>query len=66
LKDRLGLLQGRCAACRFKNLCGGSLRARAEISTGEPWAPDPGCYLSDEEIASGGCEQPATEVAAAV
>jgi len=66
LKDRLGLLQGRCAACRFKNLCGGSLRARAEISTGEPWAPDPGCYLSDEEIASGGCEQPAAEVAAAV
>ncbi len=51
LKDRLPLLQGRCATCRFKPVCGGSLRARAEISTGEPWAADPGCYLTDEEIA---------------
>ena len=22
----------------------------AEISTGDPWASDPGCYLTDEEI----------------
>ena len=51
LKDRLGLLEGRCASCRFKNVCGGSLRARAEISTGNPWAADPGCYLTDDEIA---------------
>jgi radical SAM protein with 4Fe4S-binding SPASM domain len=50
LKDRLPLLKGRCAACRFKEFCAGSLRARAEISTGDPWASDPGCYLSDEEI----------------
>jgi radical SAM protein with 4Fe4S-binding SPASM domain len=51
LKDRLPLLGGRCGTCRFKTICGGSLRARAEISTGDPWAADPGCYLSDEEIA---------------
>ena len=51
LKNRLPLLQGRCADCRFKNACGGSLRARAEISAGEPWATDPACYLTDEEIA---------------
>jgi radical SAM protein with 4Fe4S-binding SPASM domain len=51
LKDRLPLLEGRCATCRFKEVCGGSLRARAEVSTGDPWAPDPGCYLSDDEIA---------------
>lgn len=50
LKDRLPLLQGRCGTCRFKNICGGSLRARAEISTGNPWASDPGCYLTDAEI----------------
>jgi radical SAM protein with 4Fe4S-binding SPASM domain len=50
LKDRIGLLQGRCGACRFKEVCCGGLRARAEISTGEPWASDPGCYLTDEEI----------------
>lgn len=51
LKERLPLLKGRCGTCRFKNVCGGSLRARAEISTGDPWAADPGCYLSDDEIA---------------
>ena len=50
LKDRLGLLKGRCATCRFKNVCGGALRARAEVMTGDPWAPDPACYLTDEEI----------------
>lgn len=51
LKDRLEKLEGRCAGCRFKKICGGSLRARAEIVTGRPWAADPGCYLTDEEIA---------------
>jgi radical SAM protein with 4Fe4S-binding SPASM domain len=50
LKDRLGLLKGRCGACRFKTMCGGGLRARAEITSGDPWASDPGCYLTDEEI----------------
>ena len=50
LKDRLSHLTGRCAACRFREFCAGSLRARAEISTGHPWASDPGCYLSDDEI----------------
>ena len=28
----------------------GSLRARAEVATGDTWAPDPACYLTDEEI----------------
>ncbi len=50
LKDRLPLLTGRCGTCKFKEICGGSSRARAEISTGEPWAPDPACYITDEEI----------------
>lgn len=51
LKDRLPRLKGRCADCRFKAICGGGLRARAEAMTGDPWAPDPGCYLTDEQIA---------------
>src|ERR1035437_2730346 len=50
LKERLDKLEGRCGTCRFKAICGGALRARAEISTGNPWAADPGCYLTDEEI----------------
>jgi radical SAM protein with 4Fe4S-binding SPASM domain len=51
LKDRLPLLKGRCATCRFKEFCAGGLRARAEITSGDPWESDPGCYLTDEEIA---------------
>ena len=50
LKDRLPLLKGRCRSCRFRTLCGGSSRVRAEIVTGDPWAPDPACYLIRDEI----------------
>lgn len=52
LKDRLHHLTGRCTTCRFKTMCAGSLRARAENLTGDPWHPDPACYLTDEEIAA--------------
>jgi Fe-coproporphyrin III synthase len=64
LKDRLPLLKGRCANCRFKNACGGGLRARAESMTGDPWASDPYCYLTDEEIAGEPVETPDNENAA--
>ena len=50
LRDRLPLLKGRCAVCRWKGLCGGSFRVRAWQATGDPWAADPACYLSEEEI----------------
>jgi radical SAM protein with 4Fe4S-binding SPASM domain len=50
LRNRLPLLKGRCGACRFKEICGGSFRVRAAQVHGDPWAPDPGCYLTDEEI----------------
>ena len=36
--------------CRYFDACGGSLRVRADLTCGDPWAPDPGCYLTDEEI----------------
>lgn len=52
LKDRLSLLKGRCSSCRFRYICCGGLRARAELSTGDPWASDPACYLTDNEISS--------------
>ncbi len=51
LKDKRPLLTGRCATCRWLDVCGGNFRARAEAATGEIWAPDPACYLTDEEIA---------------
>ena len=50
LKDRKGLLKGRCAKCRFLSSCNGNFRTRAEARTGDFWASDPSCYLTDEEI----------------
>ena len=50
LKDRLPLLKGRCGACQFQKMCGGSLRVRAWQAHGDPWAEDPACYLTDDEI----------------
>ncbi|MBI3322009.1 MAG: radical SAM protein [Candidatus Omnitrophica bacterium] len=51
LRNRLPLLKGRCGSCRWKPLCGGSFRVRALQATGDPWAPDPACYLTNGEIA---------------
>ncbi|CAA7601751.1 Coenzyme PQQ synthesis protein E [Acididesulfobacillus acetoxydans] len=50
LKERKPLLQGRCANCRFLDICNGNFRTRAEAVTGDFWASDPACYLTDEEI----------------
>jgi radical SAM protein with 4Fe4S-binding SPASM domain len=50
LKDRKPLLKGRCPKCKFLNLCNGNFRTRAEAVTGDFWAEDPACYLTDEEI----------------
>jgi len=50
LKDRKGLLKGRCARCRYLELCNGNLRVRAETVSGDVWAEDPACYLTDYEI----------------
>ena len=50
LKDKKPYVKGRCATCRFLNICGGNFRARAEAFYGDVWAQDPACYLTDEEI----------------
>ncbi|MDY0274362.1 MAG: 12,18-didecarboxysiroheme deacetylase [Desulfomicrobium sp.] len=50
LKDKRPHVQGRCATCRFLNICGGNFRARAEAYYDDFWAHDPACYLTDEEI----------------
>ena len=51
LRSRAGRLEGKCAGCRFLDVCGGGFRVRAVQVHGNLWAPDPACYLSDEEIA---------------
>ena len=50
LKQRPRPLGGRCAECAGRTICGGNSRTRAWQLTGDFWAEDPGCYLSDEEI----------------
>lgn len=43
-------LSGRCGACAYLDICNGSSRVRADQITGDVWAEDPACYLSDDEI----------------
>lgn len=52
MKNKKAHVQGRCARCRFLNICGGNFRARAEAYYGDEWAADPACYLTDEEISA--------------
>ncbi|MGE5241498.1 MAG: heme d1 biosynthesis radical SAM protein NirJ, partial [Bacteroidota bacterium] len=43
-------IKGRCGACRYFDVCGGNTRVRAHQLTGDPWAEDPACYLTDDEL----------------
>jgi len=49
LKNRLDNLKGKCTKCKFLMMCGGSLRVRADLVYSDPCAPDPACYLTDDE-----------------
>ncbi len=53
LRHRRELITGRCASCKFLDICGGGLRARAEAATGDIWASEPACCLTDEEASTG-------------
>ena len=50
LKQRPRAVKGRCGACPYLDVCGGNTRVRAQQLTGDPWAEDPACYLTDEEL----------------
>ncbi len=50
LKQRPRPVKGRCASCAQLDICNGNSRVRAWHTTGDFWAEDPGCYLSDGEI----------------
>jgi len=50
LKDKNRYVTGRCARCRWLDICGGNFRARAEAVSGDMWGEDPACYLTDKEI----------------
>ncbi len=51
LKEKKKHVKGKCAKCRWLDICAGNFRVRAEAVTGDVFAPDPACYLTDEEIA---------------
>jgi heme d1 biosynthesis radical SAM protein NirJ len=53
LKQRPRTIGGRCGACGYFDICGGNTRVRALQVSGDPWAEDPACYLTDEEIGVG-------------
>ncbi len=50
IKRKKDYVTGRCAKCKWLDVCAGNFRVRAEAMTGDLWAPDPACYLTDEEI----------------
>ena len=50
LKEKKKHVKGRCATCRWLDVCAGNFRVRAEAVTGDIWAAEPACYLTDEEI----------------
>jgi heme d1 biosynthesis radical SAM protein NirJ len=50
LKQRPRPVKGRCGACPCLDVCGGNTRVRAQQLTGDPWAEDPACYLTDAEL----------------
>ena len=50
LRAREESLGGRCGACAFRAMCRGSHRERALATTGDAWAPDPACVMTDEEV----------------
>ena len=50
LKAQPRKVGGRCGQCAHFDICGGNTRVRAMQLTGDPWAEDPACYLTDEEI----------------
>ena len=49
LRQRPRKIKGRCGSCRWMKACGGANRERAWRMTGDFWASDPACYLTDVE-----------------
>lgn len=50
LRNREAHLDGRCGECVYQSICRGGSRLRAMTVHDDIDAPDPQCYLTDEEI----------------
>jgi len=49
LKEKAKHVKGRCSLCKWLSICSGNFRVRAEAVTGDVWAPDPACFLTEDE-----------------
>jgi 12,18-didecarboxysiroheme deacetylase len=52
LKQKKEFVKGRCSKCQWLDICAGNFRVRAEAVSGDIWAEDPACYLTEEEISA--------------
>lgn len=52
LRSRKERLEGKCSGCKFLDVCGGGFRVRAVQVHNNFWAPDPACYLTEDEIST--------------
>ena len=50
LKQQPRIICCRCGSFAHFAICNGNTRVRALQITNDPWAEDPACYLTDEEI----------------
>jgi radical SAM protein with 4Fe4S-binding SPASM domain len=48
-RSRQARMRGKCAGCKWFDICGGGFRTRAAFANGDLWGSDPACYLSEEE-----------------
>ena len=49
LRNREDHLTGKCANCRYQDVCRGGSRLRAIAADGDVFGPDPQCYLTPRE-----------------
>ncbi len=50
LKNKKEYVKGKCQTCKWLDICNGNFRVRSEAKEDDLWAPDPACYLTEEEI----------------
>ncbi|MBT3311734.1 MAG: radical SAM protein [Desulfobacterales bacterium] len=50
LKHKADYIKGRCRLCDYRKLCTGAMRVRGFRTYNDPWAPDPQCFITDDEI----------------
>ena len=56
LRNRDDQLTGKCADCRYRSICRGGSRLRALTVHDDLFAPDPQCYLTDQEVGAVGAD----------